>query len=247
MESLDKSILGLTFFTTLLACARSVFFPTWLSQIVVVLCILILAYHYYTIKPLSMQGRIKKLRQDGLYPPIEQATDDDVKNLLRAGHKSAAIELYREIHHMFQEAATASVGAFEKTVRLSSKPFVRTNQRLLLGSAALSLVQFKPEVISNGTTQRLEIALAILLGICIVGCLATMAFSAKLDPGRVIDDLTTQGLYPREGEGTDEDVARLAHSGHKVPAIRLHYEIHRGSPQESANVVKQMMRDAARN
>jgi hypothetical protein len=38
--------------------------------------------------------------------------------------------------------------------------------------------------------------------------------------------LKEQGLYPKEGQGTDGDVERLAASGEKIVAIRLYREIH---------------------
>ena len=44
-----------------------------------------------------------------------------------------------------------------------------------------------------------------------------------------LDALRYRGLYPREGEGSDDDVKRLKDAGYKAQAFQLYDELH-GTP-----------------
>jgi len=58
---------------------------------------------------------------------------------------------------------------------------------------------------------------------------------ARADDRR--DALRFRGLYPREGEGSDEDVRRLRASGDKALAFVLFRELHGGSAGEAKRAV----------
>lgn len=59
----------------------------------------------------------------------------------------------------------------------------------------------------------------------------------KADAQDRLDALRFRGLYPREGEGTDEDIRRLKASGEKVYAMRLFRELHGGTLGEAKRAV----------
>jgi len=62
----------------------------------------------------------------------------------------------------------------------------------------------------------------------------------KADAQDRLDALRFRGLYPREGEGSDEDVRRLKQTGEKIYAMRLFRELHGGSLVEAKRAVEDM-------
>ncbi|RYX83664.1 hypothetical protein EON83_13750 [bacterium] len=59
-----------------------------------------------------LQRQITSLQQQGIYPD-GPASDDDVRRLLRAGHKLVAIKLYSELHHVPINKALAAVNMMD--------------------------------------------------------------------------------------------------------------------------------------
>ncbi len=59
----------------------------------------------------------------------------------------------------------------------------------------------------------------------------------KADAQDRLDALRFRGLYPREGEGNDEDVRRLKQAGEGFFAIRLFRELHGGTLGEAKRAV----------
>jgi len=55
-----------------------------------------------------------------------------------------------------------------------------------------------------------------------------------------ISPLREIGIYPMEGQGTDEDVKKLVGLGHKILAIRLYREIHNVPLKQAVDAVKQL-------
>ncbi len=52
--------------------------------------------------------------------------------------------------------------------------------------------------------------------------------------------LQQQGIYPQQGQATDEDVRRVLRAGHKIFAIRLYRELHSVPLKEAIEAVKQL-------
>ena len=89
-----------------LLCAALLLVNGWLSSNLLI-CVLALLCAIFAIVGLisptpeeRVQAQIALLRQQGLYPQPGQATDEDVRRVLRAGHKLLAMRLYREIHNI---------------------------------------------------------------------------------------------------------------------------------------------------
>ncbi len=55
------------------------------------------------------EQKIAALRQQGIYPPEGQGTDEDVKRLAKAGHRIFSIRLYRQIHNVPLKQADEAV------------------------------------------------------------------------------------------------------------------------------------------
>jgi hypothetical protein len=53
--------------------------------------------------------RIRRLRQEGIYPPPGRGSDGDVERLASMGRKIEAIKLYREIHGVDLKSAKEAV------------------------------------------------------------------------------------------------------------------------------------------
>jgi len=88
-----------------------------------------------------------------------------------------------------------------------------------------------------GVTLVLLVGQAWAIGYCLLWASFACSFldwrrrhaSIKAQVDDRLDALRFRGVYPREGEGTDDDVRRLNASGEKALAIRLFYELHGGS------------------
>lgn len=61
----------------------------------------------------KIQRQLAELHAQGLYPLLSQASDDDVRRLLHAGHRLFAIRLYRELHQVSLQRAIAAVKQME--------------------------------------------------------------------------------------------------------------------------------------
>ena len=55
------------------------------------------------------QEKFAALQAQGLYPLLSEASDDDVRRLLQAGHRIFAIRLYRELHQVSLKDAVQAV------------------------------------------------------------------------------------------------------------------------------------------
>ena len=90
--------------------------------------------------------------------------------------------------------------------------------------------------------------LPILLGFSFVTLSVLARYVKPLSPAQEVveeinlklDALRWRGLYPREGEGSDEDVKRLVQAGEMLLAIRLHKQLHAVSLQETKRALDAM-------
>ena len=55
------------------------------------------------------QQQLAALQEQGLYPLLSEATDEDVRRLLHAGHKLFAVRLYRDLHQVSLKEAMQAV------------------------------------------------------------------------------------------------------------------------------------------
>ncbi len=55
------------------------------------------------------QKQFAALQAQGLYPLLSEASDDDVRRLLHAGHRLFAIRLYRDLHQVSLKQAITAV------------------------------------------------------------------------------------------------------------------------------------------
>ena len=55
------------------------------------------------------QQQLAALQAQGLYPLLSEASDEDVRRLLHAGHKLFAIRLYRDLHQVSLKEAMQAV------------------------------------------------------------------------------------------------------------------------------------------
>lgn len=65
--------------------------------------------------------------------------------------------------------------------------------------------------------------------------LLAIAWASRRAMGKQIDNARRQGFYPLPGQApTMEHVHALAKAGHKIPAIKLYREIHKGTGLKEA-------------
>ena len=81
--------------------------------------------------------------------------------------------------------------------------------------------------------------MTFLITSCALMVLAVVVFLAS---SKKVMDLRNQGLYPEEGDGTDEDIVRLLNAGEKTLAIRCYREIHKVGLKEAKEAVERLGR-----
>jgi len=53
----------------------------------------------------------RQLVRDGILPPLDKTTDDDIAQLVKAGHKVWAIKRYRQLHNVSLKDAKTKIEA----------------------------------------------------------------------------------------------------------------------------------------
>lgn len=61
----------------------------------------------------QQEQRLQDLKDRGMYPDPERASDDDVRRILEAGHKIEAIKIYRQVHGVGLKEAKEAVEAMQ--------------------------------------------------------------------------------------------------------------------------------------
>lgn len=85
-----------------------------------------------------------------------------------------------------------------------------------------------------------EIHPAILAALAVGG----LVLVAKRASRRRLEDLRRAGVYPPEGQGSDEHVLLLFQRGEKIEAIRLYRELHGCGLKEAKAAVEARAREA---
>ncbi|MDP5238836.1 hypothetical protein Q9Q94_04810 [Uliginosibacterium sp. 31-16] len=67
------------------------------------------------IANLLMRRELRSLRRQGIYPPPDQASDADVRNLLEAGYPVFAMRCFRDIHGGSLKDAKTAINRLKAT------------------------------------------------------------------------------------------------------------------------------------
>jgi len=85
--------------------------------------------------------------------------------------------------------------------------------------------------------MEMNIGTPLLLASCGLIILTVIVFLAS---SRKVVNARNQGIYPEEGDETDEDVLRLLKVGEKILAIRCYREIHKVGLKEAKEAVERI-------
>lgn len=64
---------------------------------------------FFIVGAIRSKNKTNTLKEMGLYPDAKNATDEDVRRVLKQGYKIQAIKLYREIHNVDLKQAKEAV------------------------------------------------------------------------------------------------------------------------------------------